>query len=248
MDRHSPQSETLGRTVLHLNDLQDTVETALIQAGFSKQAKHFILYRKERDQQRGFYYDVNKIADDVETPWGPLGYVTFKRTYARQRVNGSGESESFRETILRVLDACQRQLDVGFSTQELKRYYKHMMQLKGSVGGRFLWQLGTKTVERLGIMSLQNCAFVKIDEPIEPFCFMFDVLMLGVGCGTSVEHHNVSKLPLVLRGTDEFGLPSNIEVSRQDTKDANYIVPDSREGFFVFFFFFDFSSLFFDFS
>ena len=40
------------------------------------------------------------------------------------------------------------------------------MGLKCSVAGRFLWQLGTETVSKLGIMSLQNCAFVKIDDPI----------------------------------------------------------------------------------
>jgi hypothetical protein len=47
------------------------------------------------------------------------------------------------------------------------------MSLKCSVAGRFLWQLGTTNVSKLGIMSLQNCAFVKIDEPIKPFLWIF---------------------------------------------------------------------------
>ena len=37
--------------------------------------------------------------------WGPLGYVTFKRTYARV-VDGSGRTEEYWETVRRVVEGC----------------------------------------------------------------------------------------------------------------------------------------------
>jgi hypothetical protein len=185
---------------IHVEQLQDLVETTLLQFNQHMLARDYIVYRQMRANLRkeeGAMYDLSKIPDDVVTPWGPLGFVTFKRTYARER--GDGDSESFRDTVLRVLDACQTQLKVGFSNGELHECYRFMMQLKGVVSGRFLWQLGTGTVQRFGLMSLQNCAFVKIDTPAA-FLWVFDVLMLGTGVGVSVENKNVVLLPPVVRG------------------------------------------------
>ena len=71
-------------------------------------------------------------------------------------------------------------------------------------------------------MSLQNCAFVKIDEPIKPFLWIFDVLMLGTGVGFNIQRENINKLPELL--------DKEIIITRLDTKDADFIVPDSREG------------------
>jgi hypothetical protein len=75
-------------------------------------------------------------------------------------------------------------------------------------------------------MSLQNCGFVKIDGPIRPFAWTFDALMLGTGVGVSVERRNVEQLPPVQ-------IPAEgtlISVTRMETNDADFIVPDKREG------------------
>ena len=55
---------------------------------------------------------------EIETPWGPLGYVTYKRTYARRfsENNPNSKTEEFKDTVERVVGACQKQLKVGFST------------------------------------------------------------------------------------------------------------------------------------
>ena len=71
-------------------------------------------------------------------------------------------------------------------------------------------------------MSLQNCAFVNIDEPIKPFTWIFDVLMLGTGVGFNIQRENINKLPQLV--------DADVYVTRKDTKDADFIVPDSREG------------------
>lgn len=210
---------------INIESIQDIVEKTLMIHNYYATAKHYIEYRNERNERRKNSTYISKIPDDIDTPWGMLGYITYKRTYSR-RLNedddDDNKTEEFRDTILRVLDSSQRQLNVGFTNEELKRAYKYFMSLKCSVAGRFLWQLGTKTVDNLGIMSLQNCAFVKIDDPIKPFLWIFDVLMLGTGVGFSVQNHNINKIPNVL--------DTDIKITRKDTKDADFIVPDSREG------------------
>jgi len=208
-----------------IEEIQDLVENTLMIYKYYDAARHYINYRNDKTKSRNNSSYLSKIPDDIITPWGMLGYITFKRTYAR-RLNEANEddetTEEFRDTIIRILDGCQSQLHVNFTNNELKQAYKYLMSLKCSVAGRFLWQLGTTNVSKLGIMSLQNCAFVKIDEPIKPFLWIFDVLMLGTGVGFNIQRENIQKLPSLL--------DKEILITRQDTKDADFIVPDSREG------------------
>ena len=160
----------------------------------------------------------------IETPWSSIGYITYKRTYARrlneQDINSA--TEEFDDTVNRVVTAANNQLHVGFTDDESARLRQYLLQLKGTVAGRFLWQLGTDTVGRLGLSSLQNCAFTVIDKPVEPFTWAMDLLMLGSGVGYNIQKVNVEKLPPV---NIEFVCPT-----RTDRGDADFIVPDSREG------------------
>lgn len=155
------------------------------------------------------------------TPWGEIGYVTYKRTYSR-KINGSNNTEEFIETIDRVLTACDTQLNLKFSLEEQARARDYMLNLKGIVAGRFLWQLGTTTVDRFGLASLQNCAVTLVDNPIRSFCWAFDMLMLGSGVGYNIQREYVYKIPPVL--------DKEINIVRKDTNDADFIIPDSREG------------------
>jgi len=157
-----------------------------------------------------------------QTPWGSVGYITYKRTYARRKDanDTASETEEFPETVERVVDACRRQLKVGFTEDEENVLRKTLLTLKGSVAGRFLWQLGTKTVDKLGLLSLQNCAATVVNDPIRPFTWAMDSLMLGCGVGYNIQKEYVYELPKVRRA----------RVTRLDTNDADFIVPDSREG------------------
>lgn len=152
-------------------------------------------------------------------PWGEVGYPVFKRTYSRPM--SDGRTEEWSDTVERVIDACRTQLNCGFTTFEEGQVRDMMMQLKGTVAGRFLWQLGTETVDRLGLPSLQNCAFVVVDDPIRPFTWAFEMLMLGSGVGFNIQRENVYQLPKV---------KARVNIERIDKNDADFIVPDSREG------------------
>lgn len=157
----------------------------------------------------------------TSTPWGPLGYISYKRTYARKlkEDNPNSPTEEFPQTIDRVIKACDTQLKVGFTAEEEERFRYYLLSLKGSVAGRFLWQLGTKTVGKLGLFSLQNCAFTVVDN-WKAFTWAMDALMLGSGVGYNIQKEFVYQLPK----------PKKVKVIRQDTDDADFIVPDSREG------------------
>lgn len=158
------------------------------------------------------------------TPWSSVGYLTYKRTYARRLDENDVNSptEEFPDTVERVIKACDEQLKCGFSKDEEQRLRNYLLGLKGSVAGRFWWQLGTDTVDKLGLSSLQNCAFRTVDKPVEPFTWAMDMLMLGSGVGYNIQKENVNKLPPV---NLDFKCPI-----RSSDSGADFIVPDSREG------------------
>tara|TARA_R110001583_G_scaffold28717_1_gene101461 strand:+ start:213 stop:2102 length:1890 start_codon:yes stop_codon:yes gene_type:complete len=158
---------------------------------------------------------MNKTTD---IPWGEVGYATYKRTYSRPLKNGTEEWE---DTIDRVVEACNKQLKCDFNEHDQKDIKDMMMNLKGTVAGRFLWQLGTKTVDKLGLPSLQNCAFTVVDDPIRPFTWAFEMLMLGSGVGYNIQREHVYQLPKVKK---------KVKVQHVVDNGADFIVPDSREG------------------
>jgi hypothetical protein len=126
---------------------------------------------------------VKHLVQKYPTPWGEIGYPVFKRTYSRRlkEDDPNSKTEEFWQVIERELESCKKQLKVNFTPQEEESYAKYRLLLKFSVAGRFMWQMGTKTVDRIGLPSLQNCSFVVINQPIRPFTWAFEMLMLGSG-------------------------------------------------------------------
>jgi ribonucleotide reductase alpha subunit len=166
---------------------------------------------------------VKHLVQKYPTPWGEIGYPVFKRTYSRRlkEDDPNSKTEEFWQVIERELESCKKQLKVNFTPQEEESYAKYRLLLKFSVAGRFMWQMGTKTVDKIGLPSLQNCSFVVINQPIRPFTWTFEMLMLGSGVGFNIQRENVYQLPK---------LKNKIKIERKDSNDADFIVPDSREG------------------
>ncbi len=152
-------------------------------------------------------------------PWGfnGLGYIVFKRTYSR--LKSDGQHEEWWETIARCIHGAQ-EIGAQYTPQEAQELYDLIFNLKCCFSGRALWQLGTETVQKFGANSLLNCWFTRIACPAD-FCFLFENLMLGGGVGFSIRREDVHELPTVRKGVD---------VILENTKDADFIVPDSRKG------------------
>lgn len=149
--------------------------------------------------------------------WNGLGEIVYKRTYSRRKDDGS--TESWHETLRRCIEGAQ-EIGADYTVEEAERLFDHMFHLRCLFGGRMLWQLGTETVRKFGLASLLNCWFVAMREP-EDFCFLFEHLMLGGGVGYSVRRQDIHQLPKVKPG---------VVITHERTKDADFIVPDTRQG------------------
>jgi len=156
----------------------------------------------------------------VVPPWGfgGLGEIVYLRTYSRF-VEESGRNETWLETCERAINGA---LEIGaqLSDEEAEKLFGHMYNLRCSLAGRALWQLGTPLVRKFNATSLNNCYFTNI-EKIEDFEMLFDYLMLGGGVGFSVERSKIHDLPKVKPG---------VVITHERTNDADIIVPDSRAG------------------
>lgn len=153
-------------------------------------------------------------------PWGfnGMGEIVYKRTYARE-IEGLGRKENWNETIGRCINGAQK-IGAGYTKEEAERLFDYIFNLKGTFAGRALWQLGTPLVEKMSGVSLVNCWMTTISK-VDDFKFLMDHLMLGGGVGYTVERANVHDFPKV---------KENISIKHEKTNDADFIVPDSRQG------------------
>lgn len=177
-----------------------------------------------------FKLDSNFISEfqGKQPKWGPLGYVTYKRTYARP-VEGENRTEEWWETVRRVVEGTYQiqqqhchnlklRWDDAKAQRSAQTMYKLIWDFKFLPPGRGLQMMGTPMIGKIGNAALQNCAFVSTEELstdfAEPFCFMMDMSMLGVGVGAD------------MLGVQEVEIWDNTI----STTTVNYTIPDTREG------------------
>jgi len=147
-----------------------------------------------------------------------LGYLVYKRTYARE-LGENGEREEWWQTVRRCVNGAQA-IGANYSQEEAERLFDYVFSLKGSFSGRALWQLGTEMIDKFGGPSLLNCYFTNIED-IKDFEFLMSHLMLGGGVGFSVERASVHSFNKVKSG---------VAIIHKKTNDADFIIPDSRQG------------------
>jgi adenosylcobalamin-dependent ribonucleoside-triphosphate reductase len=137
----------------------------------------------------------------AEVPWGPIGYITYKRSYSRRLSEFDPQAtgtEEWHHTCRRVIEGMfnvQKQhvvmLGLGWNDQKAqttaKDAFDRLFNLKWTPPGRGLWMMGTKFVEEKTGAALFNCAFRSTKELATKggylFGWMMDALMLGVGVG-----------------------------------------------------------------
>jgi adenosylcobalamin-dependent ribonucleoside-triphosphate reductase len=167
---------------------------------------------------------------DKKVPWGPVGYVTFKRTYARRLsefVTDAEGTEEWYQTCRRVIEGMfdmqkQHVYRLGLEWNDAKAQatakeaYDRLFSLKWTPPGRGLWMMGTKFVEERTAAGLFNCAFRSTRELATKggylFSWMMDALMLGIGVGF-----------------DTLGAETLTVTEPKYTNDV-LIIDDSREG------------------
>lgn len=148
-------------------------------------------------------------------PWSNLAKVVYKRTYSRK---DNGILENWDKTVERYVEGNVRGLNVP--EQEIKDLLIFGKERKAIPAGRGLWFSGSPAQEKLGLAGSCNCWFLDSSD-WNNFVLAQDLLMLGGGVGLSIEHRFVSKLPKI---------KNDVEIIHKATNDADFIIPDSREG------------------
>lgn len=183
--------------------------------------------RVDERQVRNFSLNPSFISEyeDKQPEWGPLGYFTYKRTYARPMEDGS--TEEFWQTCKRVVEGVYnvqkihcRSLRLPWNERKAQKsaqeMFERMWSFKWLPPGRGLWTMGTEMVYDKGSACLNNCAFVSTEEIdvdfASPFCFLMDMSMLGVGVGGDC------------RGKEK------VRIQTPRYTDKVFVVEDSREG------------------
>lgn len=191
------------------------------------------MYEKQQDV-RPF-----KLSEEFLTPYktqkpdfgfNGLGELTYKRTYAR--ILPDGTKEDWWQTIRRVIEGVYTMQkkwivlnNLGWDNRKAQasaqEMYDRMFTMKFLPSGRGLWAWGSPITEERGLyMALNSCAMVSTENikenPAEPFCFLMDASMLGVGVGF-----------------DTRGAGKLIVNQPRHNPDNIYQVTDDREGWVI---------------
>ena len=157
-----------------------------------------------------------------------LGELVYMRTYSRIKENG--KNERWWETVQRVVEGTYsmqknhiESLSLGWNAWQAQRsaqeMYERIFNMKFLPPGRGLWAMGTPITEEKGLYAaLNNCAFVSTktlkEDYSNPFCFLMDASMLGVGVGFDTKGAG----EIVVKGINK------------DRNEEIFEIPDTREG------------------
>ncbi|NHJ21001.1 MAG: hypothetical protein EAX91_08670 [Candidatus Lokiarchaeota archaeon] len=216
----------LGYEEITTNYIRELVCVELTQRGLNKYRNLFARAINLENISFKLDEDFMKNFKGKQPEWGPLGYITYKRTYARI-IEGEGRKEEFWETIRRVVEGCYSiqkehciKLSLPWSDSKAQRSAQKMFtkiwNFKLLPPGRGLWMMGTEFIARHGSMSLNNCGFASTEDIdlkySKAFAFVMDALMLGVGVGFDTKG------------------AGKVVIKKPKEELLTFQIPDSREG------------------
>jgi adenosylcobalamin-dependent ribonucleoside-triphosphate reductase len=157
-----------------------------------------------------------------------LGGFVFNNTYSRLKLDGS--KETWFDTNQRVVEGTFSMLqelhpklswDLEERHDRAEKMFECFFNMDAVPPGRGLWAMGSElTTERKLYAALNNCAFTSTKPELlkhyyDPYCFMLDASMMGIGVGFDTEMASRVKILAPHERT------SNLE---------EFVIPDSREG------------------
>lgn len=173
-----------------------------------------------------------------------LGEITFLRTYSRMKLDGT--KERWHEVCRRVVEGMfSIQRDHCFAnrlpwsdaqaTATAQDAYERLFTFRWTPPGRGLWMMGTPLVQiQRNSAALQNCAFVSTadmtrENPAEPFAFLMEASMLGVGVGFDTKGADLGFVIHPPRDShDWWDIPDTREgwVAATSALINSYLIPD----------------------
>lgn len=206
------------RFVPTVEGVQDEVETGLMQLGFLKSAKAYILYRAERAERRS---ELGEIPDHVRTltaeskkyfEGNPLGEFVYLRTYARW-IDAEKRRETWIETVDRYISFMRENLGEKLSEEEYAEVREAILKQEVMPSMR-LMQFAGDPARRCNTCAY-NCTFIAPTD-LGDFAEIMYLSMQGCGVGFTVESQNIEQLP---------------QIQKQSQKKLpTHVVADSKEG------------------
>ena len=193
-----------GRATATVEEIQDMIETELMNSDRKDVARRYILYRESRSIERT--KSVNKannldklLTDEFiskykhkKAPFTEFGEFVYYRTYSRWLPNLQ-RREFWYETVRRAVEYNCSLLHT--TREEAEELYDNIFNLRQFLSGRTFWT-GDTDASKLYPMSNFNCAFIIIDT-FEAYEDIFYASMVGTGIGFRILFEDVEKLPMV---------------------------------------------------
>jgi len=233
----------ISKESVTVNDIQERVETELMNSERKDVAKAYILYREQRDKLREIPKKNHKLLSDdfiskykhLTNPFpSQLGQFVYYRTYSRW-LPLEKRREYWWETAKRAVEFnCNL---VRTTQREAELLYDNIFHLRQFLAGRTLWTGGTEVSSKYPMANF-NCSFTILDN-FNAFKDLFYLLMVGAGAGIRVLKSDIEKLAKVRTDVkmiheSYFPLPKD---KREDltsitfeNNTAHIIVGDSKEG------------------
>jgi len=192
---------TMGRELVTVDDVLDSMEHVLMASGYHDVAKRFIIYREGRNKARA-----ERLAPD---PLAISNYTHVSR-YAKYQPD-LGRREVYWETVER--DEIMHINRYPEHTSMIERAFKAVHEKKVLPSMRSM-QFGGIAIEKNN-PRMYNCCFTHINRT-DVFSKIFYLLLCGCGVGYSVQEQHVEMLPR-LKTIDK-------------RKVTHHVVKDSIEG------------------
>jgi len=226
-----------------VNEIQERVETELMNSERKDVAKIYILYREQRDKLREIAKKNHQLLSDdfisqykhLPNPFPTqLGQFVYYRTYSRW-LPLEKRREYWWETVRRAVEFnCNL---VKTTQQEAELLYDNVFHLRQFLAGRTFWIGGTEVSLKYPMANF-NCSFTILDN-FNAFKDLFYLLMIGTGVGIRVLKTDVNKLPKV-RTDVKIIHESYSPLSKEKREDltsiifekntAQIVIGDSKEG------------------
>lgn len=202
--------------------IQDAIERELMIEGFTKTAKHFILYRDERNRVRQEVQvpeHVKKLATESKTFFpNSMSEFVYYRTYSRW-IEEEGRRETWIETVERYMAQMRKLL--GDKLDEFSNTDVSYSDIQSAITSmevmpsmRLMWAAGS-AVEATNVAAF-NCSFIA-PTCVQDLGEILYILACGTGVGFAVESQNVQQFPVVRRQIPDY-------------KAQIYVIADSKEG------------------
>ncbi len=201
----------------NIEQIQDSVESALIVMDYAKTAKAYILYRSDRAQirerKREIPPHVKKLAEESKKYFrNPLAEFVYYRTYSNW-IEEEGRRETWIETVDRYVNFMKENLGGKLTDAEYAEVREAILKQETMPSMRLL-QFAGKAARATNVAAY-NCSFIALQK-LEDFAEIMYISMCGTGCGFSVERQNVEKFPQIKKQAGKK-LPA-------------HVIADSKEG------------------